>query len=1234
MVTSAAIKKSAIDLCLLGPLNVTVDGEPVPIGGPRQMAVLARLMLSPDQVVTMDQLVDSVWDGDEPNQPHVAIRSYVSNLRRAIEPNRRRRATDSCLASSPPGYRLVIDPASVDWVRFQRQVDDGRYQLSTGHYGEAVTELRGALSLWRGDPCSGLPDSDVFLAHRARLTEVRETAVELLFEALLLLGDHASVAAEVEAAIAENPLRERLTELGMLALYRAGRQSEALALGQGLRARLVDELGIDPSPSIDEMELKILNHDRSLDPPAEVAAPRSTRSKVVDPVIDITDRAPPALGAGRGSPVEPAHLGPTGFDRALDPLAVASASGALGPIGRSAELEALTSMGAALAAGRSATAVVTGEQGIGKTTLVRAAAARLADDVTVVWARSVPDGAAPLWPWAQAVVSILEPGTGPEQRSLADGLSPLLALGSSVADVVGLAEPPAGLDQTEVMLAVTRLLERRSRRAPLVLVFEDLQWADPATVSLINYAASSLIDMPVGFVLTWRETDLGAGPVAAGLRKLARLPTLIRVELGGLDDAAIRELAEALGRPLSPGEPERIERRCGGNPLYIREILSHADSSIDGGHRWSTLKDAVVDRVDRLHPSAMAVLSAASLYRIPFTHGDLLPLCDLEPDHVQQVLDAAVRGGVLEEADPTEGTYLFHHELVGEVLASELLAVTRSGMHRAIGHHLVAAGAAGYEAAHHLSRSPDAEDRALAGAVALETFHRLAAPGRLPELDEYVRIGLAAADHIADHSPAGHSPAGHPPAGQSRTGRPLTGPTLEGFAIDALCYLSWRAWVDGRPADWLDNARRSLQAALDAVDPSTAGRASSRQKGSSRPATRGSGTGQRCEDESLDRLARCAMNVIGWPPSPIGPTSTGELVTLPGGLVDLLATAAERLPTDHVARWVVQVHLAAIAGPGEPSGAARTKALRDGRKVVSAARRRLSSEDLALVLRAFAARYADSLEPRARLSTLIESSELRPGPDAELFLARWAYPALAELGRIHEAEQQVEAAMAATIGGDPFLVAESRVLAIRHLLWTGRLESAASELAVAAADWAVTGLVEPLPLTRQRCVLELLQHPGGPYRPDDDHVPWLDERVGPAESALRSLKLGDLDRAGQSLDRALEDTGTGRSSPPDLAMLVAAAAMLGHRAAAEAGLELLTPAGDRLIAWGDGSVILGPASLYAGLAATTAGQVDRAGPLLERAARAVTHCGGSTALVDVVSGLDRADGSNRAPTIP
>ena len=199
MALTPAMPRSPMDFRLLGPVSVDVDGAAVSVGGPRQMAVLARLMLTPDQVVTMDQMVDSVWGGDEPTQPHVAIRSYVSNLRRAIEPNRPRRASESCLSSSASGYRLAIDPMMVDWVRFERWIGESRQAVAVGDHCAAIERLRMADELWKGEPCSGLPASQVFLTHASRMTMLRETAVELLFEVSLERGDTPFVLDGIEA---------------------------------------------------------------------------------------------------------------------------------------------------------------------------------------------------------------------------------------------------------------------------------------------------------------------------------------------------------------------------------------------------------------------------------------------------------------------------------------------------------------------------------------------------------------------------------------------------------------------------------------------------------------------------------------------------------------------------------------------------------------------------------------------------------------------------------------------------------------------------------------------------------------------------------------------------------------------------------------------------------------------------------------------------------------------------
>lgn len=1252
------------------------------------MAVLARLMLTPDQMVTMGQLVESVWDGDEPAQPHIAIRSYVSNLRRAIEPNRRRRAANSCLASAPPGYRLAIDPHSVDWVRFEHLVNEGRAELEADRSTHSVAKIRTALELWSGDPCAGLPESHTFLAHRGRLIKLRETAIELLFEALLRQGDHPTVAAEVEAAIDENPLRERLTELGMMAFYRAGRQSEALALGQQLRTRLLEELGINPSPSIEEMELKILNHDRSLAPDVEPpvmpvartvangdspvpdgplpelgALPtsvcrtvratarldRATATKAYRPTVhqngtgQKSDGDPGVRGdpGGRGDPGVRSDTGlrgdrgasGSGDSDGADGLStagsvgstVASAGETLAPVptvgaaptavlrkpdvdllstpptpfGRRAELNTLESIGERLAAGTSATAIITGEQGIGKTTLVRSVAATLADQgANVAWSRCVPEPVAPLWSVAQSVLALIDPDQDALPFELTPDLAPLAGLGPSVAGALA-ASDAVTYASSEIMLAVTRLLKRLADRSPVVLIFEDLQWADPQTVSVLHYAASSLADLPVGFVLTWRETDLAAETSAANLRELSRLHPLIRVELEGLDDPAIVELARAVGRPISAEETELIHQRCDGNPLFVKEVLAHPDLKPATGRRRSTLIDVVLDRVERLHADARSILAAAALSRRPFTPDFLTQLCGRGSDVVQQVLGRAVRGGVLDEVERPDGAFRFHHPVVAEVLAAELLSVDRSAMHRSAGHRLLSEDGPSFEVAHHLSQSPDLTDRLQAARITLDLLNGgNIDPKTLIDAGGYLTIAEAAMAEAPDLR---------------------RGPWRDALEIDIGCYRSWQAWVDGKPDVWEAHAVAALTQALDAVDapPSTT----------------------RSTNEPVD-VERClgaaAMTLAGRLPYPVGPTRTGAFAKPQPETEALLSRAVERLQNDQPARWLVQMFLQARSAETKPGPANQRKAGREATKLLGAARKKLTPNDLADVIGVHLTEFGESLEPQSRLQLLDEMLGHDPGIASRVIEVRVGYPTLLELGRSLDAELMARKLLddcdAAGVG--LFEITEARVLMARHLLWTGQLDSADALLTETLGRWQDCGFAEPVTLVRQRRAVRLLRRtPLRSGHGPDEHHQLLAERATSPELSFRLARIGDVTRAGQCLDRMLEFVGARQISLSDQAFMAMAAGLVGHEKAALTVLDMLKQAGDQPIARADGSVIFGPASLYASLAASAAGRSRDAKRLLDAAAAAIQRFGGSPASLHVVtSGLESAEDSNRDPT--
>ncbi|MEM7274936.1 MAG: BTAD domain-containing putative transcriptional regulator [Actinomycetota bacterium] len=1179
-----------IDLRLLGPLTVSVDGAQVSVGGPRQMAVLARLMLTPDQTVTMGQLVESVWDGEEPSQPHIAIRSYVSNLRRAIEPNRRRRAADSCLANSPPGYRLAIAPDAVDWVRFEGLVTEGRDALADGDHGRAVIRLRRSMGLWKGEPCAGLPDSHPFQAHRSRLTTLRETAQELLFEALLLQGDHPAVVAEIEAAIDEHPLRERLTELGMVAFYRAGRQSDALALGQRLRARLRDELGIDPSPSIEEIELRILTHDASLAPSARTTErPPDRRPGPFedDDGVGTVGGLAAAVPLDDNRPATPASDGTTG--EVAEPVIDLTALQA-GPIGRGEELRILRSVGERLSTGSSAAAIITGEEGVGKTTLVRAVADQLVGDgATVAWARSIDGPAAPLWPWSQAVLSLLEqedaPSLTPDLAALA-GLGPSMAAGFPSAPLVDATD-------ADVVLAIATLLRRRAASGPVLLIFEDLQWADTTTVSAIQYVAAALTDVPVGIILTWRETDPAVDVAGPGLRELSRLPWLIRLELEGLEDAAILELARAIGRPLSAEQTELLHWRCDGNPLYLREILAHPQLTPTVGRRRTALIDVVLDRVSRLHPGATPVLTAAAVADRPFTAQFVADLTGEDAGSVRTVLSAAVRGGVLDEAEPLDGTFRFHHPVVAEVLSAEPLAGDLAAMHRDAGHRILAEEGPGPDAARHLADSPDPEDRLMAARIAIDVVDGGAA---LPDVTTLDRIVAAARRTVEEHPGIGSDTL------------------LDGLVVDLARYDAWRAWTVGAINRWSDLVVAALVAATEAVD--------------------------RAEDDAererhVRRLVATTALAAGQPTWPVGASRTPALVEDTAAIQAALGAAVDRLDQDEDARWAAQLRLRILSGEERPGTGSRRKALRDALKTVGSARRRLGPTGVVPTLEALVDGFADVMEPGDRLKILDEIVEHRPGPSSRLTRARVGHVALLEQGQTWDAEQLVARTVASTADDreDPYRSTSAGMLWVRHHLWVGDLDRAEEAIGAALGRWSITDLGPPIPLLRQIRTLRALRRvslraDGGP--PTALHPT---EGLSAAELGFRFARIGDTSRAVQCLDRAVEEIGVRRMPLADRAFLAMAAAMVGHEPGAVAVFDLLEEAEDRLVTHADGSVIYGPASLFAGVAAAVAGRREVARARLDHAARAVERTGGAMSWFDLVVGLlDGVADSNRPPT--
>jgi DNA-binding SARP family transcriptional activator len=285
------VNTGRLEYRVLGPLEALRDDETLGLGGAKQRALLAILLMQANRVVATDELIERLWPDRAPGKPETAIQGYVSELRKALEPLHRAGAAFEVLVTEPNGYRIRVEPNALDSERFAHLLSEGREALTRKHPQDAAAMLAKALTLWRGSPLADFTDAPWAQSERARLEELRLTCVEERVDADLALGRHSELIGEIEMLVAEQPLRERLRAQFMRALYLAGRQTEALAVYRRTRTTLLEELGIDPSPELQALEVAILNQDPALTP--------ATRSAATPTNLP----APPTALLGRGTEV-------------------------------------------------------------------------------------------------------------------------------------------------------------------------------------------------------------------------------------------------------------------------------------------------------------------------------------------------------------------------------------------------------------------------------------------------------------------------------------------------------------------------------------------------------------------------------------------------------------------------------------------------------------------------------------------------------------------------------------------------------------------------------------------------------------------------------------------------------------------------------------------------------------------------------------------------------------------
>ncbi|MFD2352304.1 BTAD domain-containing putative transcriptional regulator [Nonomuraea ferruginea] len=460
---------------VLGEFAAEVNGEPVHPGGPRQRGVLALLVAARGQVVPVDRMIEDLWRGEPPARALMSLQAYVSNLRRLLEPGRPPRAPARLLVSAPPGYALRLPPDSVDAWRFEDLLDQARTVTDPR---AARARLAEALELWRGPAFAEVADEPWAAAETARLDELRLVAAELHVAAGLRTGDPATVVPEAERLTRGEPLREEGWRLHALALWSSGRQADALATLRRARRLFAEELGLDPGPDLTALEEAILTGRTDVLratvplPPQSPSPPEMSSSPQMLPPPQSPSSPPmlPPLLTAR--PLLTAPLPPTVTLPGTVPVAEASF------VGREAELSALVTAAEQAAADGARVALVTGEAGLGKSTLLEHLGRRLERTGWLVAAGHCPEaaGAPPAWAWTEALGAVAA-ATSPGEH--ADDLAPLLT------DTVPVdADATAG--RFRLRRAVWRWLAAVAAKRPVAVVLDDLHWADAATLELLG----------------------------------------------------------------------------------------------------------------------------------------------------------------------------------------------------------------------------------------------------------------------------------------------------------------------------------------------------------------------------------------------------------------------------------------------------------------------------------------------------------------------------------------------------------------------------------------------------------------------------------------------------------------------------------------------------------------------------------------------------------------------------
>ena len=793
---------------ILGPFHLEDSGRPITIGGVRQRAVLADLVLHANEVVPSEQLLVELWGEDSPPGAANALQAAISRLRRVLPAGR--------LITTAPGYMVRVFPAELDAAQFEQLIFEGRDALTSAAAAEAVQLLDQAMTLWRGPPLADFRYEPFAQAEIARLEELQLACLEERNEANLALGLEGALTAELGRMVADHPLRERLRGQLMLALYRSGRQAEALEAYRQLRSTLMEELGLEPSSALRELQAAILRHDPVLARGSAAGRPPLARRPVT--VLCVALQLAPSSGValdpeahgvvnehlasdltavlerhgGKLAASDGEHLmgvfgvatvheddalraaraslearealtaeagallrhhgaklvyrsglatgealvggpGPLGFagDVGVQAAILAEAAGpgeilisqqtqqlaagaiesdSAGPdrfllrsahaglrplavridaplVGRGEEIRRLEAAYDRATSERvTTTVIVTGEAGLGKTRLVQEFAGRLGGDGQVLTGRCLHYGdGITFWPLREVV---RQAGGGDDSPERIKDLLADEADAAAVAEQLHRALGRGSQGRTaasEIFWAARRFLEALARHRPVLVVFEDLHWAEPTFLDLVESLVLQPVRSPIAVVCIGRPELLDQRPAWA-----VEADRSFCIQLAPLGDDPAAALLDSMsaGQRIPPSTRARLIDTAGGNPLYLEQLavsLSEQSRSDIWPALPPTIQALLSARLQRLGPGASSVLVRAAIVGKDFEEREIWELLPVEARApFSRNLQALVAKGLVQRGPHGRGPYAeysFRHILIQEAAYRSIPKSLRAELH-------------------------------------------------------------------------------------------------------------------------------------------------------------------------------------------------------------------------------------------------------------------------------------------------------------------------------------------------------------------------------------------------------------------------------------------------------------------------------------------------------------------------------------------------------------------------